>query len=88
MVSAGIAQDTGTPTEDSETREVIEELTQAVRNQEKKIPQLLFPQVSDKGMVDWGSGCSAVFEEHDGCLDSSWGIRRKKWPSWHESRRV
>ena len=36
MVSAGIAQDTGTPTEDSDTREVIEELTQAVRNQEKK----------------------------------------------------
>ena len=38
MVSAGIAQDTGTPTEDSDTREVIEELTQAVRNQEKKNP--------------------------------------------------
>tara|TARA_B110000902_G_C14245785_1_gene564230 strand:+ start:51 stop:1298 length:1248 start_codon:yes stop_codon:yes gene_type:complete len=53
MVSAGIAQDTGTPTEDSDTREVIEELTQAVRNQEKKIPRLLFPQVSDKPLNEF-----------------------------------
>ena len=28
MVSAGIAQDTGTPTEDSDTRKVIEELNE------------------------------------------------------------
>ena len=53
MVNAGIAQDTGRSTEDSDTREVIEQLIQSVTKSNHKIPPLQFPQVSDKPLNEF-----------------------------------
>ena len=53
MVNAGIAKDTGRSTEDSDTREVIEQLIQSVTKSNHKIPPLQFPQVSDKPLNEF-----------------------------------